>query len=541
MYKPIICGFLGFGICFAVVLMTLRMHRLLKITERQDEFHHGHGTPLSRLGGIALATAFVCVAIVSLVFFQVSLPLVLSMALSALAMFGLGLWDDLRALGAKRKLLFQLVIATVAYCLGISVTLFKIPFIDKIIELGWWSWPATVLWLVAMTNLINLVDGVDGLAGGISLMLMLLMAVVGGVTSGVSYLAAGMAGALVAFLLYNFPPAKIYMGDGGAYFLGFLIGVLTITSSHKGTVAAALVAPLFVLALPILDTSLAILRRGLHGLPLFRADRHHIHHQLLESGLSRQNVVLGLYAFTAFFLGLGFIVFLGRGQYFSLIMGGGILAVLLAVGRFNLGGHWLAAGRILGDSLNMRSEIQYALAQTRWLVMEGSRCRDIAELSEDTVFIARKLGYDRVRIRLEDADRSWHITPTNDNELCFYGLKLPGHRSAFIELGVLCSKVRNDSCEMQRRQKGLLGVPCTKARAEYGENMEGNSSITTVPKDYRILSELLSEGWANSMVAWKRKYNLPLRFDGQHVSESKDQSGSVPSTQPLQPDFRIVL
>jgi UDP-GlcNAc:undecaprenyl-phosphate GlcNAc-1-phosphate transferase len=148
-----------------------------------------------------------------------------------------------------------------------------IPFSATIIDLGNWGILITVLWLVGMTNLINLIDGADGLAGGICLMLMVLLAYVGHESGSFELLVSGMAGALLAFLWFNFPPARIYLGDGGAYFLGFQIGLLAILSSHKGTVLAALVAPLFVLALPIIDTALAILRRGLRGLPIFRPDR----------------------------------------------------------------------------------------------------------------------------------------------------------------------------------------------------------------------------------------------------------------------------
>ena len=147
-----------------------------------------------------------------------------------------------------------------------------------------------------MTNLVNLIDGIDGLAAGICLMLTVLLMDPQASGTAIPLMVCGVAGSLLGFLVFNFPPAKIYMGDGGAYFLGFPIGELTISNSHKGTVAAALVAPLFVLALPILDVSLAIMRRGLKGLPLFRADRRHIHHRLLEMGLSRRRAVIAMYS-----------------------------------------------------------------------------------------------------------------------------------------------------------------------------------------------------------------------------------------------------
>ena len=229
------------------------------------------------------------------------------------------------------------------------------------------------------------------------------------------------------------------MGDGGAYFLGFLVGCLTISSSEKGTVFAALIAPLFVLALPILDTTLAILRRGFQGLPLFRADRGHIHHRLLETGMPRRQVVLGIYAFTAIFLALGFTAFWWHGEHLAILLGLGMLIMLLAAGQLNFSREWFAVGRILGNSMNMRAEIQYALAQTRWLVMEGARCESLAALCEDAVFIARKLGFDTVRIRLEDQERTWPVPAAGGNHH-FFRHPLPGHVGCFIELGVACPK-----------------------------------------------------------------------------------------------------
>src|ERR1035437_706114 len=184
-----------------------------------------------------------------------------------------------------------------------------------------------------MTKLINLIDGVDGLAGGICLLLMTLLAYVGYQGGTFALLASGMAGALLGFLAFNFPPARIYLGDGGAYFLGFQIGLFSILSSHKGTVFAALTAPLFVLALPILDTALAILRRGLRGLPIFRPDRQHIHHHLLGMGLSRRKVELYLYAVTLIFLAMGFAAFWSRGHLVPVLLGLATLILLVCAGR----------------------------------------------------------------------------------------------------------------------------------------------------------------------------------------------------------------
>src|ERR1035437_9597880 len=271
----IIGGLVGMAASISLIAFILQASQRYGLAVRASEPHHTHAIPVPRLGGIALAGAMVTVVLVfscclgTDFFLKNDRWLVIP---SSLAMFGLGLWDDFRALDAKRKLFGQLLIASATYFCGIGIYHFRIPFMDQVIDLGLWSWPVTVLWLVAMTNLINLIDGVDGLAGGICLMLMVLLTYVGNGTASVLFIAAGMVGALLGFLWFNFPPARIYMGDSGAYFLGFLIGSLTIVNSQKGTIFAALIAPLFVLALPILDTALAMLRRGLQGLPLFRAD-----------------------------------------------------------------------------------------------------------------------------------------------------------------------------------------------------------------------------------------------------------------------------
>jgi hypothetical protein len=359
---------------------------------------------------------------------------------------------------------------------------------------------------------------------------------VGGTVGLTSFIAAGMAGALLGFLWFNFPPARIYMGDGGAYFLGFLIGCKAIAGSQKGAVFAALIAPLFVLALPILDTALAILRRGLRGLPLFRADRRHIHHHLLDSGLSRRHVVLVTYAFSAIFLALGFVAFWWHGQHLAILLGLGILVTLLAAGQMNFSREWFAVGRVLGNSLNMRSQIQYALAQTRWLVMEGTRCQSIAALCEDTVFIARKLGFDTVRIRLEDDERTWQTTPANGGNRRIFRHNLTSHRYCFIELGVLRPEAGGSAKGGGDTEK----IGRTKARTKSGASCPTNGNgipladDENVAREFGILSELLAEAWAKAIAAWKKHNQLPARFDGLDIAvlenSPKEISGAQPET-----------
>jgi hypothetical protein len=173
--RLILSCFVGAGVGVAVIALILRMGRRMDSPRRAGELHHASGVQKSRLGGVALAAAFVSVVLL----FNLlnggqheAVSQQWAIVATSLAMFGLGLWDDLFTLGAKRKFIGQLAIASAAYFLGIQINHFQIPFtshnvdLGHIIDLGFWSWPVTVFWLVALTNLINLIDGVDGLAGG---------------------------------------------------------------------------------------------------------------------------------------------------------------------------------------------------------------------------------------------------------------------------------------------------------------------------------------------------------------------------------------
>lgn len=516
--NQLICALAGFGVSFGIIVFILRGWGRRQLSPRSVEFHHAQSpgqTPVPRFGGIALAAAFavlICLPL-NLLFGCQTDSLRWVIAGTSLAMFGLGFWDDLRALGAKRKLAGQLILASGAYFLGLGIHEFKIPLFDRIIALGFYGWPVTVLWLVAMTNLINLIDGVDGLAGGIAWMLMILLAAVGG-TELVPLIAAGMAGALLAFLRFNFPPAKIYLGDGGAYFLGFLVGALTIDNSHKGTVVAALIAPLFVLALPILDTSLAILRRGLQGLPLFRPDRRHLHHRLLQSGLSRRDLTLGAYAFTAYFLGLGLIAFCWGGQSLAVVLGGATLAVLLVARQFGFSREWFNVGKVLGKSLQARAEIQYALAHSRWLAMEGGRGRSVQSVCEDTALIARKLGFAGLRIQLQDGEQVWNMIHCEAGRDCLERQK-GEHKDSWTfadSSGCRCHVFRHHlpghpPCMIELRTPDLAGLSISQPQPTLSAKLQSDQ-----PHRFQIVSEVLAEGWAKSLAAWHKQNKLPVSF-----------------------------
>lgn len=485
------CGLAGMGIVLVTTPLILKAAAQGKFFKRAADFHHDGQTPVPRLGGLALAVAFILVQLVVAAQQDATESLTdrLVVLFSSLAMFGLGFWDDLKPLGARKKLLGQILIATFVCGFGISIQNFKIPFTDQIIPLHGWGTLLTILWLVAITNLINLVDGVDGVAGGICLMLMALLAYQ--CNSTVQLLAAGMVGALLGFLKFNFPPARIYLGDGGAYFLGFQIGIFSLVSSQKGSIVAALVAPMFVLGLPIVDIILAILRRGLRGLPVFRPDRRHLHHHLLEMGFSRRKVVLSIYAVTLIFMVMGFITFWSNGHWTPILLGVSALILLICAGGLRFSREWFSVGRIVGNSLAMRQDIQTALCLTRWLAMEAGRRNTPESLWQNLVFVAQRLGYTAVKLTAENRTKCW---------------ERPG----------IVGPLQHNRHELRDGHGGVLelwapGTPGNESASSAGPDAKADDPFIHRLADHKvfcIMSELLAEGWANAAKNWDARQQM---------------------------------
>ncbi|MDB6108792.1 MAG: putative undecaprenyl-phosphate N-acetylglucosaminyl 1-phosphate transferase [Pedosphaera sp.] len=495
-YLPgIFCAMLGMLITWCVIPV---IQRRLGFLNRGDlaQFHHAPGDRVSRLGGLALALAFVAVALAASFLFpedSVSTRMRWTVVGGSLLMFLLGLCDDLRPLGAKRKLLGQILIASAAYYGGVQIQHFKDPFHNVVYQLGVWSPVVTVFWMVALTNLINLIDGIDGLAGGIALMLMGLLAYfsLGAAMPFTALCAAGMVGALLGFLRFNFPPAQIYMGDGGAYFIGFLIASLAAVNSHKGTIVTALIAPLFVLALPIVDVSVALIRRGLRGLPLFRADRKHIHHRLVEAGLSRRRAVLTLYFISLIFLMLALCAAWLGGRAVPLLLGVGALVLLAAARAFRFSRKWFSIRQVLCDSLEQRKATRYALTLGHWLEMEADRSDSMEELWCDFQFMAGKLGFAEVKLTLADEQQEWREESG----------------------GELNSELRLQCMHFQ----GM--------KLEFAAKSETMTQLV-----FEHVCELCAEAWHKAATRWGAKHRLPVCF-ASRIRPAK--AAPQPSAQPV--------
>jgi UDP-GlcNAc:undecaprenyl-phosphate GlcNAc-1-phosphate transferase len=399
-----------------LALVTTPLVRMISVryglVDRAAQFHDAHTVAVPRMGGIVLFCAFALLVAGILVFScaEETIPVeIWTLAGTSLAMFVLGFWDDLHPLGARLKLGVQVAVSLAAYFGGLQIDNWTNPLGNQVQSLGLFALPVTVLWLVAVTNLINLIDGVDGLAAGVSLMMMIILGLVGfkvGSLFGM-LVAAGMAGTLFGFLFYNFPPARIFMGDGGAYFVGFLIAGLAILSSSKGTVAAALIVPFIALGLPIIDATFALIRRGLQGLPIFRADRRHIHHRLAAMGFSQRRVVWTFYAISAGFGVLALAGFIHQGRVLPILAGVLLLVTLLAAKAFGFVQDWYKLGYVFSAAMHRRRETRFALALGRWLEMESERCKTVADLWRCFRFMLERLGFDDVRSSQETDVIEW--------------------------------------------------------------------------------------------------------------------------------------
>ena len=267
-----------------------------------------HDHPIPRMGGLAIFFGFV----LSVLIFAELTPQLRGMLLGASIIVVLGIFDDIYALKALPKLFVQIAAALVAVCSGNVIEALSNPNIfssDPYWELGILKIPFTVLWIVAITNAVNLIDGLDGLACGVSTISSMTLLVIALVMEepDVAILMAALSGACIGFLPYNLNPARIFMGDTGSTFLGFILAVVSIQGLFKFYTIISFAVPFLMLGLPIFDTCFAILRRVSHGQSPMAPDRGHIHHRLIDMGFTQKQAVAVLYIISAI-LGLSAVV-----------------------------------------------------------------------------------------------------------------------------------------------------------------------------------------------------------------------------------------
>ena len=316
---------------------------------------------IPRFGGVAVCLSFL-VAIGSLYLSEATAAAIihaestrlLGLVVGGVALCTIGAIDDARSVRALYKLYAQIGAATIAFKCGFRIDAVLLPYFGAL-SMGIFALPVTLLWIVGITNAINLIDGLDGLAGGVVFFAGVTNLVVAHFTGApfVEITMLAMLGAVAGFLLFNFNPARIFMGDSGSYFLGFLLGTMSLTgASQKASTAVSLLVPVLALGLPIVDTLFAIVRRFLERRPLFAPDRGHIHHRLLDMGLTHRRAVLILYGICIAFTATAISVSIGHSWTIGVAL---LAATLIVIGGVRFIGYFEYSLRRRRQKARLRS------------------------------------------------------------------------------------------------------------------------------------------------------------------------------------------
>ena len=354
---------LALAISFACTPAVRMLAIKIKAVDVPKDNRRMHKVPIPRMGGLAIFAGF----LVSVLFFVPLGTEFRSILIGALILVVLGIIDDIVALKPKTKFAGQIIAALIPALSGVSIHGIVNPFVPgQYSTLGIFSIPFTVIWIVGITNAVNFIDGLDGLACGVSAIATVTMFIIA-VLFGEIYIAlmmAALAGACLGFLPYNMNPAKIFMGDTGSMFLGYILATVSIQGLFKFYAVISFAVPFILLGLPIFDTGFAIVRRLLKGQSPLQADRGHVHHRLIDLGFDQKQSVAILYAFSAL-MGLTAVI-LARTNESKLI----ILAIAVLVCFF-------LAMSLMSFEKHHRAEEQAQLERIQKAAMEK-------EASEDT-------------------------------------------------------------------------------------------------------------------------------------------------------------
>jgi UDP-GlcNAc:undecaprenyl-phosphate GlcNAc-1-phosphate transferase len=374
-----------------------------------------HVIPLPRLGGISIFLSFLCGTAVALLAglhfpalaFGISTRTLLTILVPGTLIFLLGVYDDIHSLGPYTKVAVQVVAAVMLFAGGLRIL--DLPVLFGARHLAWpIGLPITVLWVIGITNAFNLIDGLDGLAAGSALFSTLVVFVVAlfNGSSLVSLMTIALAGAILGFLRFNFNPATIFLGDCGSLFIGFMLSALALVGTEKSPTVIAVAIPIVSLGLPILETTLSVLRRLIGGRPIFTADREHIHHKLLQHGLSHRQVVIVLYGVSAVFALLSLFLLWPTGSSLGLVLavlGMGIWIGVQRLGYLELG----ELGRVAQRTLEQRQIFINNLAIRR-ATEELKTARDYDQIQRILEAAFSSSDFDGVDLRVKLFSGEFH-------------------------------------------------------------------------------------------------------------------------------------
>ena len=322
-------------ISYLVTPFVIRLAYKIGAIDVPKDNRRVHKKPIPRLGGLSIAISF----FITLLLFSTITKEMLVLFLSLSIIIVMGIIDDVKGLGAKIKFLIQIFAATL-----VAVFAFRIKFLANPFEpmhywfLGNFSIPLTVFWIVGITNTVNLIDGLDGLAAGISAISSMTLALILFKNGDYFFtlILIALIGSILGFLPFNFDPTKIFMGDTGSLFLGFTLSVVSMNATIKSAAALAVFIPIITLGIPIFDTTFAIIRRAKNNQPIMQADKGHLHHRLLNKGLSQKQTVLILYMMSVL-LGLSAYFIAETGRRFSLfILATDVVLIIFVIIKFKI-------------------------------------------------------------------------------------------------------------------------------------------------------------------------------------------------------------
>lgn len=306
MEKTLAAFFSALIVSFLITPFVMKLAGKIGAVDIPKDSRRIHTVPIPRLGGIAIFVGFFAAVAVNLG--SIMEKKLIGLIAGSIIIIIAGIYDDMKTISAKKKFLLQILAAIMVVLSGVVIKgftnplFFLMPGTPTYIPFGIFAIPVTIFWIVAVTNAVNLIDGLDGLAAGISVIssvTLMIVAIISRDTADnllVIVLSASLAGGAIGFLPYNFNPAKIFMGDTGAMFLGFTLSVISMMGAMKGAATFSIAVPLLAVGIPIFDTLLAMLRRIINKKPVWSADKGHLHHKLLERGLSHKKTVIIIYA-----------------------------------------------------------------------------------------------------------------------------------------------------------------------------------------------------------------------------------------------------
>ena len=331
MYKYIIPFLAAFILTFIQMPFTIKLAKKKGFLDVPKDERRVHKKPIPVGGGIAMV---ITVTLLMLYYLPINKSLIMTLIASLVIALS-GLYDDKKDLSPKLKFLFQILAGVLLVLGGMKIEFLTNPFDshDALLILNMLSIPVTIFWVCGITNTINLIDGLDGLASGVSMICAISMFFITYKMGryDVSMVCALVAGACLGFLPFNFNPAKIFMGDTGALYLGFMLSYISISGFLKQAAILMIFVPVLILGVPVFDTAFAMVRRKLSGKSMVEADKGHLHHRLLKMGLNQRQTVVILYSISAIFGVLANLISRFHSSI-ALVISLGVLLIIIATG-----------------------------------------------------------------------------------------------------------------------------------------------------------------------------------------------------------------